>query len=61
MTEDGWIEYDGGGQPVDDDVPVQVRLKDGTLSFGGVSASDWDWDINNSRYDITHYRIVKEN
>lgn len=57
--EDGWIKYYGTGQPVDDDVIVQLNIKKlgGSLS---VSAKSFRWNNDIPELFITHYRIVEE-
>jgi hypothetical protein len=50
-----WLPYDGSGQPVGDDVPVQVALR-GTVYNITKNSSYLDWSIDNFGLDITHYR-----
>lgn len=50
-----WIPYDGSGQPVADDVPVQV-ITMATVYNIIKNAEQWDWDIESCNTDIIHYR-----
>jgi hypothetical protein len=70
--DNDWIEHDGKGMPVDGDVHVKVKFRDGDEYKSITNASYWDdndpmasnwvwiYDLAPST-DITHYRIVKEN
>ena len=61
-----WIEYDGSGQPVEDDVCVEVimeveqRRRDYTTMLR--RAEDWDWNayLYDTRSDIVAYKVVKQ-
>lgn len=57
-----WIEYDGSGQPVEDDVVVEVLLtvEDGELyhSPWKQRAESWRWSRNGYN-DIVAYKVVK--
>lgn len=58
VAANGWIEWKGGTQPVDDGVLVQIRANfehDGTPE----SAEFWHWDhVRPVRDQITAYRVV---
>ena len=61
-----WIEYDGSGQPVEDDVYVEVimeveqRRRDYTPMLR--RAEDWDWNayLYDASSDIVAYKVVKQ-
>jgi hypothetical protein len=64
---DGWIVYDGNGQPVSDNTPVNWRYRGQELiepfeEFDDdvVFAKHLDWNIEEATGDITHYRVVEE-
>ena len=58
-----WIEYDGSGQPVEDDVVVEVLLdvEDGELYHNPWKqrAESWRWSRNGYN-DIVAYKVVKQ-
>ena len=54
---DGWIEWNGGECPVNDDSLVDVRFPDGSEYFN--TDADWDWS-NTSDTPISHYRSSKK-
>lgn len=58
-----WVEYDGSGQPVEDDVVVEVlfRAERGRQCWKEAStrASGWCWDIKAGSATIVAYKIVK--
>ena len=58
-----WIEYDGSGQPVEDDVVVEVLLavEDGELyhSPWKQRSKIWRWSRNGYN-DIVAYKVVKQ-
>ena len=58
-----WVEYDGSGQPVEDDVVVEVLLDvgDGELyhSPWKQRAGIWRWSRNGYN-DIVAYKVVKQ-
>lgn len=59
---DGWIEWEGGEQPVADDVTVKVTCRGGDR-FGPDSASRFEWEHYTpgpDNYDIIRYRIIPE-
>jgi hypothetical protein len=62
--EDGWIEHTTGKQPVADDVMVEVKLLDETLTSSRyhqvMTADEWDWEDVDTYGCITHYRIVED-
>lgn len=51
--EDGWIKWEGGKQPVEGAVLVEIKLDDGSTDKD--IADIWDWSEG-----IIAYRIVKE-
>lgn len=73
MSNDGWIKHDGKGMPVDGDVLVLCRFRDGEdeVSFGWKPSkasywhhsckglSNWVHELPSSA-DIIAYRIVEE-
>ena len=58
--EDGWVGWVGGPQPVDDDLVVETKWSDGSLSCG--KASKWRWEHQSllSDKNIIAYRIIPE-
>ena len=58
-----WIEYDGSGQPVEDDVVVEVLLtvEDGERDYGPWKqrAGSFRWSRNGYN-DIVAYKVVKQ-
>ena len=58
-----WIEYDGSGQPVEDDVLVEVLLavEDGERDYGPwiQRAGSFRWSRNGYN-DIVAYKVVKQ-
>lgn len=57
VVEDEWIEFTGREQPLDDEVKVEVKLRDGWVDKG--FADDYYW-INDGRpRQIIAYRICK--
>lgn len=59
--EDGWIPHDGGKQPVDDDVMVEVRLRNGVGEI--LPAHGFNWGAgniyNSQNVDIAEYRVIE--
>ena len=58
-----WVEYDGSGQPVEDDVVVEVLLavEDGERDYGPwiQRAGSFRWSRNGYN-DIVAYKVVKQ-
>lgn len=58
-----WIEYDGSGQPVEEDVVVEVLLDDERYDQCwkpmAVKANEWHWGINTGNAEIVAYKVVK--
>ncbi len=54
-----WIEWHGGEQPVEDDVVVGVKLRNGYPEYP-VAAGNLRWIHLNSGGDIIAYRIVSQ-
>lgn len=54
---DGWIEWNGGNQPTDDDTAVEVILRGGEESSD--KAFTFYWRNDGVSSDIIAYRIVK--
>ncbi|QDH45662.1 hypothetical protein AAM22_gp87 [Pantoea phage vB_PagM_AAM22] len=52
-----WIEWGGGEQPVGDDVTVETKWSDGSVSCG--EASEWRWDHRSllSNLNLIAYRV----
>ena len=61
-----WIEYDGSGQPVEDDVLVEVvmALERYERDYADTlrRAEDWPWNVNpyDPGSDIVAYKVVKQ-
>jgi len=55
--DDGWIEYNGGGCPVDPRVMVECKYIDEQQSNWAVPAFQIDWESR--ALPITHYRLAK--
>lgn len=60
--DDGWYKHDPAkGQPVADDVLVQVRWPDVGESLDIKRAADWrNWSSPPKHNGYTHYKIVSE-
>lgn len=60
-NKDGWIGWNGGECPVDNDCLVSVRLRDGTVYEGNEEerGSYWLWTHNGNAGDIIAYRPHK--
>ena len=58
IDEEGWIENTGKYPNLDDKVYVDVKFANGETSNSQVE--DWTWDLKNSAYEITHYRVVSK-
>ena len=65
---DGWIEWKGGECPVDPDLRVQVRFRDGEKSSANRTAGWWhgagydapetsNWIHDGGEADIIAYRV----
>ena len=52
-----WIEWDGGGQPIDDETMVKVKFRGGMIDKDIARRYYWKHDMCNA--DIIAYRIVK--
>lgn len=65
-VSDGWRPWPGGECPVDPDVLVEVKFRNGKawLDNGAESAGSWEWRWYNDKFyesdDIVAYRIVGE-
>lgn len=61
MTDDGWIEWEGGKCPVAEDAIVDVKFGDGEVD-GPSTAGGWDWVHRTAGLggDIIAYRLSKE-
>ena len=60
-----WVEYDGSGQPVEDDVEIEALLSHEreSRSFLPVKADaeDWCWKLGRlAGADIVAYKVVKQ-
>lgn len=61
IENDGWTEWCGGGCPVPEETPVEVKFRNGTSSRN-LLACDWGWltDADEPRpYDIIAYRVIE--
>ena len=60
-----WIEYDGSGQPVEDDVLVETLLviEREEMSYSRVIASakefSWCWPVDGCTHNIVAYKVVE--
>lgn len=54
--KDGWIQWDGGGCPVNGDTLVDVNLRSGVINWECM-AKQWRWGHANLSNDIIAYRI----
>lgn len=60
VADDGWIEWAGGECPVDSEVAVEIKFRNGAA--GGVTqqrAITYRWTDEGSDWDIIAYRVVK--
>ena len=60
-----WVEYDGSGQPVEDDVEIEALLSHERESRsylpGKADAEDWCWKLGRlAGADIVAYKVVKQ-
>jgi len=53
-----WVEWDGGKQPVDDDVVVEIFLREGTHLEQEAGAVDWTRDDDSGNGDVMEYRVL---
>lgn len=63
-----WIKHDGTGCPLDYDVPVNVKFRDGepedepenpeTAGYWAMVVDMWTWD--NRGCDIMEYRVASQ-
>lgn len=61
MTQqDGWIPYDGSGQPVARGVWILPKFRNGDISIGPCEAEDWYWQHHNRKSDIIAYKLVEQ-
>lgn len=59
--DDGWIKWEGGECPVDDDTDVKVRLRNGAVLTNAAGEFYWRWAAPNGGGNIVAYRrIVSE-
>lgn len=62
--KDGWIAYDGQGQPVDDEVIVEYKVLNKSTgdiqTYGPHSAVNIFWKEDGSKWSLIAYRIVEE-
>ena len=60
--KDGWIKHDGNGQPVDDDVIVEVEFRGGGKDEARADyfSISFEWGHSTWAGDIIAYRIVEE-
>ena len=57
-NDDGWIEWNGGECPVDENAMVEIVMRD--LEHEKRIAGYFSWDHTKSRVDIIAYRVVKD-
>lgn len=55
-----WIEWNGGEQPVGDDVRVETIDRDGYRETVTARRTEWHWDNTTDADNIVKYRIVKD-
>ena len=53
-----WVEWDGGKQPVGDEVVVEVALRDGHKFKQKAGAVDWTRDFDRGKGDVMEYRVL---
>lgn len=58
VDSDGWIEWNGGGCPVDTNTKVEIRHRAGSTAIH--KAVQYRWSHENNRTDIIAYRIIEE-
>lgn len=56
---EGWINWNGGGCPVDNDALVDVKFSDSVVSDIAYRAGNYRWTHKNNRDDIIAYRLHK--
>lgn len=54
--DDGWIDHDGNGCPVDNESRVFVAFRDGTKSCAPYFAKRYAWDHNGSMDDVMKWK-----
>lgn len=59
--DDGWVEWVGGEQPVEDGTMVVLKMRDGHLWMDGVPrrADDMGWGHDGDDSDIVSYRLAR--
>lgn len=57
-ADDGWIEWVGGTQPVEDSRCVEVRFKNGVVAEEVACWLDWSFDFEEEDGHIVAYRVV---
>lgn len=61
-----WVEYDGSGQPVEDDVLVEVVMaverceRDYVVLVREAESYDWDANLDDPDCDIVAYKVGKQ-
>ena len=58
MSNNEWIDWHGGEQPVDDNALVDIWSRDGEAMMGGVYARNLQWDHTYGTNDIIRYRLA---
>lgn len=58
LLNDGWIEWNGGECPVEPDLRVGVKLRDGK-QWDDKTAEIFRWNHVDNSHDIIAYRVVK--
>ncbi len=61
--DDGWIEWGGGEQPVDDHELVEVRFRNGSVEKVEIAGCyEWNhgyYDLSTTSVDIIAYRVIE--
>ena len=58
IADDGWIKWEGGECPIENDVKFDWRGRDGIGMYGCYGAKEMRWTHGDSCSDIIAYRIV---
>ena len=58
-VENEWIPWEGGEQPVENDVLVDIKMRSGT-KYEKCWSHSLRWFLRNSANDIVAYRVITE-
>lgn len=58
--DDGWIDWAGGECPVDRELPVDLKFRDGDSEEEGHQAGAYRWNHKGGRGDIIAYRLHQQ-